>query len=110
MYCSLQSVNFLFILSRCNAIHIPHIGVDKDPHVVVYLYRWIRILCEFVEILTALFWSLMGKSEEKIDIGLIADSRWTFLVDPNNLDVTDIFQVDLLLVIAHQFVACGQKC
>jgi hypothetical protein len=52
----------------------------------------------------------MGKSEEKIDIGLIADSRWTFLVDPNNLDVTDIFQVDLLLVIAHQFVACGQKC
>jgi hypothetical protein len=52
---------------------------------------------------------LMGESEEKIDIGLFADSRWPFLVDPNNLNVADIFQMGLLLVIAHQVVVCGQK-
>jgi hypothetical protein len=50
---------------------------------------------------------LMGESEEEIDIGLFANSRWALLVDPNNLYVTDIFQVGLLLVIAHQVVVCG---
>jgi len=87
---------------RRDVANIPHIGIDEYSCVLVYPDRWNQIFCEFIEILTPLFRGLMGEPEKKVDIGLFADSRWAFFVDSNNPDITYIFQVRLLLVVAHE--------
>jgi hypothetical protein len=48
----------------------------------------------------------VGQLEEEVDIGFFADPWGAFLVDANYLDVTDTFQVRLLLMVVRDLRAC----